>query len=522
MGIRVLSLLFVAGLSACTSLEPVPEYLSHDAYACMQRYSPDNDPMQRASGEAVPESSFFRINQSRDALEYRLALTDSATESLDIQYFLWRADDTGSLLIRHVLAAADRGVHVRMLIDDLDSINWEPLARALNQHDKVEIRVFNPFLKGRGGWGQRGRELLIDLDRMNHRMHNKLFKADRTAAIVGGRNIGDEYFGAGSKLDYRDYDVIAIGPVVDELTESFDVFWNSDWSYPLDVFPSGGQEEIGLQGLHAELERRIADSELIAREYRFESTDWPSLIADARAQLSSGQSRAVYDCPPGQGDQQFPVQTAFTLNQIAQQTRQEILVVSPYVVPLQTIKDYFREGSAAGINITILTNSLAAADHTYAFSGYSKHRREMLEMGIELRELRPDGPLWSEHKTGSSDAAHVSLHAKLIIFDRRWVYVGSLNFDPRSVHWNTELGLLIDSTTFAEQIYQDFAGDLSPKNSWRVELRTLPQQDSGIEYDVTKLFWVAGDEETDREPSRGVGQRISNWFFSLFPLDEQL
>ena len=178
--------------------------------------------------------------------------------------------------------------------------------------------------------------------------------------------------------------------------------------------------------------------------------------------------------------------------------------------------------SAAGINITILTNSLAASDHTYAFSGYSKHRRELLETGVELRELRPDGPLWSEHKTESSGATHVSLHAKLIIFDRRWVYVGSLNFDPRSVHWNTELGLLIDSTTFAEQIYQDFAGDLSPESSWRVELRTIPQQDSGIEYEVTKLYWVAGDEETDREPSRGVGQKISNWFYSLFPLDEQL
>ena len=522
MGVRTFSLLLIACLSACTSLEPVPQSLSHDAYACMQRYSPDNDPMQKASGEAAPESSFFRINQSRDALEYRLALTDSATESLDIQYFLWRADDTGSLLIRHVLAAADRGVHVRMLIDDLDSINWEPLARALNQHDKVEIRVFNPFLKSRGGWGQRGRELLIDLDRMNHRMHNKLFKADRTAAIVGGRNIGDEYFGAGSYLDYRDYDVIAIGPVVDELTESFDVFWDSDWSYPLESFPPGGKAELSLKELYAELDRRVADSDLIAREFRFEGSDWPSLIADARAQLSDGQSRAVYDCPPGHGEQQFPVQTAFTLSKIAKQTQQEILIISPYVVPLQTIRDYFREASAAGTNITILTNSLAAADHTYAFSGYYKHRRELLEMGVELRELRPVGPLWEEHKTDSSAADHVSLHAKLIIFDRRWVYVGSLNFDPRSVHWNTELGLLIDSKEFAEQIYQDFALDLGPEGSWRVELRTLPQQDSGIEYDVEKLYWVAGDEETDREPSRGVGQRLSNWFYSLFPLDEQL
>ena len=300
------------------------------------------------------------------------------------------------------------------------------------------------------------------------------------------------------------------------------MFWSSDWSYPLENFPWGGQDNIGLKDLYAELDQRIAASELIEREYRFDSADWPSLIADARAQLSDGQSRAVYDCPPGQGDQQFPVQTAFTLNQIAQQTQQEVLIISPYVVPLQTIRDYFREASAAGINITILTNSLAASDHTYAFSGYSKHRRELLETGVELRELRPDGPLWSEHKTESSGATHVSLHAKLIIFDRRWVYVGSLNFDPRSVHWNTELGLLIDSTTFAEQIYQDFAGDLNPENSWRVELRTTPQEDSGIEYEVTRLFWIAGGEEIDREPSRGVGQIISNWFYSLFPLDEQL
>ena len=359
MKVRVLGLLFVVGLSACTSLEPVPDSLSHDAYACMQRYSPDDDPMQQASGEAVPESLFFRINHSKEALKWRLALTDSATESLDIQYFLWRADDTGSLLIKHVLAAADRGVLVRMLIDDLDSINWEPLARAFNQHENTQIRVFNPFLKGRGGWGQRGRELLIDLDRMNHRMHNKLFKADRTAAIVGGRNIGDEYFGSGSYLDYCDYDLITTGPVVDELTESFDVFWNSDWSYPLENFPSSAKTELSLNELRAELEQRIAASELIASEYHFEAASWPSLIANARAKMSAGKSRTVYDCPPGQGNQQFPIQTVYTLNKIAQQTSREVLIISPYVVPLQAIRDYFREANSNGINITILTNSLA-------------------------------------------------------------------------------------------------------------------------------------------------------------------
>ena len=145
-----------------------------------------------------------------------------------------------------------------------------------------------------------------------------------------------------------------------------------------------------------------------------------------------------------------------------------------------------------------------------------------MEIGVNLRELRLDGPLWVEHKTDSSVAEHLSLHAKLIIFDRRWIYVGSLNFDPRSVHWNTELGLLIDSTEVAEQIYQDFADDLNPKNSWRVEVRTEAESSQGVAHDVKKLYWVSDSEELSSESSRGVGQEFCNWFYSLFPLDEQL
>lgn len=507
----------IVGLSlwGCTSLEPIPDELDPAAYSCVQRYEPSGDPMRQKDGELAPASEFLAIDRSADALAFRQALADEATTSLDIQYFLWRTDDTGVLLMRHVIDAAERGVRVRVLMDDLDSVAWNERAVALNMHPNFEIRVFNPFKKRRGGWGQRAPEMISDVNRLNHRMHNKLFMADSRLAIVGGRNIGDEYFGAGSPLSYRDYDVITIGPVVEELTESFNTFWHSAWSYPLEDLRAKDSDTT-WQDVRDEVEAQVKASTLLADEYEVAPESWSELISEARDGLTSGRARALFDCPPSGDGKQFPVLTAYTLSEVAAMASESVLIVSPYVVPLENLRQEMRRRQADGLEVTIYTNSLAAADHTYAFSGYSKYRPELLDMGVQLRELMPDAAISSIQQVASSPADYQALHAKLSVFDRRWVYIGSFNLDPRSAHWNTELGLLIDSPEFAALVLEDFAADLHDDSTWRVELRREEGKKKG------RLYWINANGETNQQPARGAGQRFSNWFYSLFPLDEQL
>ena len=513
----ILMALFCA---ACSPKLEIRDDLPDSAFECMQQYAPGGEVMNRATGEPSPSSSFLTINDGKSALEWRLALIDSARYSIDIQYLIWKTDETGTLLMRRVLQAANRGVTVRILMDDFDSPNWNRKAAVMTLHPNIEIRVFNPFKKLRGSWAKSGFELVTDLERLNHRMHNKLLLADNRAAIVGGRNIGNEYFGAGNKLDYRDYDVITIGPVIEELSHSFSVFWDSVWSYRISDLPKGEASEDKIDSLNAELDRIVLGSEWLRDEFDISPANWSDRISAARKQLITAPARVVFDCPPPKGDQ-FPVQTVLTLQKVVDQVHDEIVMISPYVVPLEGFHNAIQKVAERGVSIRLLTNSLAATDHTIVFSGYKKNRAQMLENGVNIFELRPDGDMWQYHRLPASEARHFSLHAKIYIFDRRWVYVGSLNLDPRAVHWNTEMGLLIDSPELASRIYRDFTTDLRPENSWRVKWRT-PDQDQSKRRSRPELVWTAGEEETTREPSRGLGQRISLWFYSLLPIEEQL
>jgi cardiolipin synthase C len=514
-----LLMLVISGVACSTKLE-IREDIPDSAFACMQHYSPGSDPMVRTTGKHAPTSSFLPLNDGRSALEWRLALIDSASHSLKIQYFLWKTDEIGSLIVRRVLAAANRGVVVRILMDDFDSPNWNQRAAVLTLHPNIEIRVFNPFKKKRGKWASRGFELVTDLDRLNHRMHNKLIVADNRVAIVGGRNLGNEYFGVGKTRDLRDYDILAIGPVVAELNDSFDLFWDGIWSYRLSDLPAGEGNVDEIEALRSELDQAVLGSDWLSREFDIAPRNWSAHIAMAKANLTTAPSRAVFDCPPPEGEQ-FPVQTALTLNEIAKRARDEIILISPYLVPLEGFHRAVQETTARGVTVRILTNSLAAADHTIAFSGYKKHRVQLLENGATLHELRPDADIWPQHRLPPSTAKHITLHAKVALIDRRWVYVGSLNLDPRAVHWNTELGVLIDSKEISAQIYADFSDDLKPENSWQVELQ-VPDTDTTGGQARPNLVWVAGDEKKTREPSRGMIQRINLWFFSLLSIDEQL
>jgi putative cardiolipin synthase len=511
----IVTIFILFTLASCSSKLKVIEDLSDTAFDCIQDYAPEDDPMVRKTGEPSPESSFLTINDGKSALEWRLGIVDSARHTLDIQYFLWKTDETGALLLGRVLTAANRGVRVRVLMDDFDSTNWNKGAVILAGHPNIEIRVFNPFKSNRSGWAGRGLEMMTQMDRLNHRMHNKLLMADNKAAIVGGRNIGNEYFGAGKSLDYRDYDLLTVGPVVAELGSSFELFWDSVWSYRISDLSKKERDKKKLDDLEKRLNEIVQNSKWLDQEFALSPVDWSDRIAQAKKKMITAPARAVYDCPPPEVGE-FPVQTILTLNKLAEQAKEEIFIISPYMIPLEGFHEAAKKTTDRGVAVRILTNSLAAADHTIAFSGYKRHRIQLLKNGVILHEIRPQGPMWETFRLNASTAKHISLHAKIGVIDRRWVYVGSLNLDPRSVHWNTELGILIDSDDLASRILRDFKMDLSPENSWTVEWRLSEGEPSG------KLVWISDEGEITKEPSKGIFQKISLWFFSLFPLDEQL
>ena len=511
--IFLLSFLFIA----CSPRLEIKDDLPKEAFVCMERYDhtsyPEN-PFVRKNGERSPTSAFLPLNNGKSAFEWRLGLLDTAKESLVIQALLWNADDTGIFMVLKTLETADRGVYVRIMLDDFYSTGWDKYATVLATHPNIDIKLFNPFKKLRGSYAGRGFELIGDLDRLNHRLHNKLILADNKVAIVGGRNIGDEYFGTGKKLDYRDYDLLVKGPVVEELSESFDFFWNSLWAYHVgDLNKKRGDS---IEKLRHELRDKIKHADYLEKEYETGTLALAYKMAKAQDESLSAPARAVFDCPPPETNQ-FPVQTVMTLNKVASQSQDEILMISPYFVPLEGFHLRMKEAINRGVKVVLLTNSLAAADHTVAFSGYKKHRVELLKNGVVIHEIKPEGEMWQDHKLPSSKAKHIALHAKVFIFDHRYVYVGSLNLDPRAVHWNTELGILIDSPRLAKRIYRDFSVDLSPENSWRVEWRLIDDKDTS-----EKLVWSDDTSQTTTEPSKGWTQRLSLWFFSLFPIDEQL
>ena len=502
---------------ACSPKLEIKNDLPEEAFVCMERYSHKTDPVNpfvRKNGERSPTSSFYPLNIGKSAYEWRLGLLSSAKESLVIQALLWNADETGILLVLKTLEAADRGVYVRIMLDDFFSTGWDKYAAVLTTHPNIDIKLFNPFKKLRGSWAGRGFELVGDLDRLNHRLHNKLILADNKVAIVGGRNIGNEYFGTGKKLDYRDYDLVATGPVVEELTESFEYFWDSLWAYHISDLHKGKGDPI--EKLRLELRRKIEDAHYLKNDYETDALALAYKMAQDQDQATTATARVVFDCPPPETDQ-FPVQTVMTLDKVASQSQDEILMISPYFVPLEGFHKRLKATVDRGVRVVLLTNSLAAADHTVAFSGYKKHRVKLLKNGVIIHELKPDGRMWQDHKLPSSNAKHIALHAKVFVFDHKYVYVGSLNLDPRAVHWNTELGLLIDNPQLAEMIYRDFGVDLKPENSWRVEWRSTSEEST-----QKRLVWVAGAEETTKEPSKGFLQKFNLWFFSLFPIDEQL
>ncbi|WP_157071615.1 phospholipase D family protein [Steroidobacter denitrificans] len=466
---------------------------------------------------ATPVSKVCLLPDGCEAFAVRVASARAALHSIDVQYYIWHSDATGRYLAHELLQAADRGVRVRVLLDDMDARSRDSVLVALNRHPKIQIRLFNPFAT-RAGILRTLRELFSRWSRLNHRMHNKSWIMDEELAIVGGRNIGDEYFSVSEEVNFVDMDVLLSGAAVGETLHSFETYWRFSSSVPVSRLHRVGQSKYTLNELRTAL---LAESTRFAMETPYmqrmlKAPKFSQLLSDASRWYESDTVRIVTD-DPRKAIRHAPTIDPGVLESMIESldaADTEILLISPYFVPGAGGTAALRELSRRGVDVTVLTNSLAATDVAAVHSGYSRYRASLLEGGVCLYELKALAP--SEHvqrmRLGSSRA---SLHTKAAIIDRRLVFVGSFNIDPRSAQLNCEMGAWIDSEKLACQMADLFKDAVRPENSYTVSLD---------ERGRTRWSELVGGVEVfhDRDPHANGWRRAVTWLLGLLPIESQL
>jgi putative cardiolipin synthase len=457
-----------------------------------------------ASDEIGKNLSGIRLLSSgEEALASLITLADHAERTLDIQYYIIHEDDSTRTLLHHVRLAADRGVRVRVLVDDLNTAGEDRRFMHLSSHANVEVRVFNPFTAGRFWTWTRFLASATDIRRINHRMHNKLFVADDALAITGGRNIGDQYFTLDPRSNFVDLDVVAAGAIVPQLSASFDQFWNSKYAIPIaSVASSVDAEATSAPPVEAQLSDndRWLEQEVTAKKLEL---IWApaTVLADRPAKIASETSP----------DEELTIANDITA--LMGTAKQDLSIISPYFIPGKQGVALIAKLVEKGVKVRILTNSLASTDSPLVDIGYARYRVPLLKLGVDLREMRPKlGQKHSRfHPFRSSNA---SLHAKALVIDQKIVFIGSLNMDERSAKINSELGLVINSTEIAREV-TSLLDDISTDGSYKLQL----DQHDHVE-------WVSGDGGTQKiwhtDPATSRTERVWLTILSPFAPDEIL
>ena len=473
---------------------------------------------------AGAQSGFYLLETGLQALSARLWLAQHATHTLDVQYYLFHGDSTGQLVAEALLAAADRGVRVRVLLDDIHTSNEEAEIAALDAHPNIEIRLFNPFRTRNGNMAVKAWQFVAEGDRLNRRMHNKAFIADNQIGITGGRNIGDEYFQASRELAFLDLDVAAAGGIVDALSHSFDAYWNSEAVVPAAVL-HGKDDALHLTSLRGQLKQHRNTA--MAGEYgRQLATEDPMPgLASGKTRWQVADADLIVD-PPEKALGENDEVSKLLVGQLAGlwlDPKQSALIVSPYFVPGRIGMEYFSYWRSHGVQVDVLTNAYAASDVPLVHAGYANYRVPLLEIGVGLYELKPlPNRATTKRKKLPSGSSRASLHAKTFIFDRQHVFIGTFNFDPRSALLNTEMGLVIHSLELAQQVERIVRNAMSLDHSYRVQLLSEVTRD-GIQ---KRLQWQGNDQgqlrTLDQEPETTYWQRSLLQMLQTLPFEEHL
>lgn len=395
------------------------------------------------------KSAFVPLISGTDALGARLRLVEEAEQTIDVQYFLLKPDLSGALFARALIDAAERGVRVRFVLDDVFTTASDRQLALLNSHKNIEVRLFNPLSRN----ASKSMNFVLDFDRVNRRMHNKSLTVDNAMTIIGGRNIADEYFQINTDTEYADLDLFAAGPIAAEIAKTFDLFWNDPRAVPMDAFvPSSTL--IEQQDANIELEARATQA---SQDIYREATTSPFLTAiiEGSTRPAYAHAKVVSDAPSKlhHPPRSAPQALANRLRDHMHHATQEILLVTPYFVPRAADVAMLKTFRAEGKRVRILTNSLASTNHAYVHGGYAQIREELLRAGVELYEIRAKSLQAIGTLPADSDVI-LTLHTKAAVFDRKTIFVGSLNFDPRSLETNSELGIFVDHGALAGQFAQ--------------------------------------------------------------------
>jgi putative cardiolipin synthase len=433
---------------------------------------------------AAGPSGFHLLVSGPEAFAARGALAESAQRTLDLQYYIVAHDSTATLLIEAVLRAAQRGVRVRLLVDDLNVGMHQSDLASLAGHANVEVRLFNPFAQ-RGGFGfWQVLELLGSRDRLNRRMHNKLWIADGAVAVMGGRNLGDAYFNASPEGDFADLDVLAVGPVVRDMSRGFDLYWNSESAVPIEAItgppPRVAELEQGWAAM-AERAKRFRDSPYVQT---LRATAFGRHVRSGSVSLIAARAQVLVDVPAAPPADPMPATSVIfpVLRQVVEQARREVLLVSPYLVPGAGGVEVLCGVARRGVRVRILTNSLVSTDVPAVHAGYARYRPQLLACGVDLYELRPASPRASGARIGRSSGD--SLHTKAIAVDGETVFIGSMNLDPRSRRLNSELALRIDSGELGRQMVALFEEATELGQAFKVGLDEPANAKSSLHWDA--------------------------------------
>ncbi len=465
--------------------------------------------LKAASAE---ETAFMLIPENDEALRWRLALIDSATSSVDLQVFIWTNDESGRLLLSRIGAAAERGVKVRLLLDDMPK-DWSDRGTAIvARSPNVSVRRFNP---GRVRKGMLGRafQMSTQFKKLNRRMHNKQLIVDGRWGIIGGRNIGNPYFGLSENYNNRDLDMILTGAVIAEMAEDFDEYWNSTVAYPGEaMYKELSEKEMAKLG--ARFKEEVARDRVLLSQTTIpvDPVDWSEEFESLSSRMVFGTARCLRDTPEIDGDEE--TRLVDKIDAVAPDVQMVSRVITPYMIPTKDqIESIRRSVKDEGRTVRLLVPSMAANNHTMAHSHYKKYRKKLLNAGAELYEFRgqPSAELRATSDTDPVVSKFISLHTKGFVLDEQWVLLGSLNVDPRSIKINTEHMMIIDSPDLAKQMRDDFDWMIAPENAWQVTLN-----------EKGKLRWTSSEGVRKNQPARGFGQRCSDFFWRLLPVESQL
>ena len=514
---RLIAAAFVISLGACASLPENTGRIESYAYQDTQETALSRTYELRSQGH-TGESGFYYLANGLDAFVARAVLADVAERSIDTQYYMIHNDVVGSLFIDQLFKAAERGVRVRLLIDDIDQGGRDSGLAVIDAHPNIEVRIFNPFARNVGRTGQ----YITGFGKQTRRAHNKSFTVDNQVTILGGRNIGNEYFNADPELTFLDVDVLSNGPVAQEVSASFDLYWNHELSYPITTLAEELPSEAEARRRKQEFDAFVAEQHESAYMQHLRDSDLAKELAQGLPNISWGIGDVVADDPDklieDTGDTKYRL--IEQLRPYLEGVQKELIIFSPYFVPGKGGIAYFQTLRDRGVRVRILTNSLSSTDVSAVHAGYSRYRKALLRMGVELYELNKE--LSKEErkkmKQGGIGDSRASLHAKAFVLDRKWVFIGSLNLDPRSVVQNTEIGVVFQSPEIAEFMSDGFDSKID-QLAFRLELE-------GVDKGNEKIVWhglVDGKQQTlYKDPYTGFWERFGVGFMRMLPIESQI